>query len=349
MADVEALAWLAIDVGGANLKAAHSGGVVRSSPFPVWKEPAKLGTAVAALVANLPAFDRVAVTMTAELCDCFETKRDGVQCVVQAVGEALPGRSIVYWGTDGRFHDEASIRSTPLVAAASNWLALASVAARVAGHGPAILIDVGSTTADLIPLQAGRVVARGRTDTERLRSGELVYVGVSRTPICALGVELPFQGTAVGLAAEFFATTRDVYTILGDLLPDPSDVSTADGRPATRERSLERLARMVCADRESCTTADVEALARAADEAIRDRLIAAARRACAATIGEPDAAIVSGSGEFLARRAAESLVGPRGTIQSLGDLWGRDASDGACARALIELAEDWGRGHGDVP
>ena len=349
MNQIEKQRWLGIDVGGANLKAAHGDGPARTSPFAVWKEPQLLSEAIAELTARFPPFDRVAVTMTAELCDCFETKREGVLCVVRAVADALPGRSILYWGTDGRFHDETSIRSTPLVAAASNWLALASVAAKVAEEGPAILIDVGSTTADLIPLDAGRAVARGRTDTERLRNGELVYVGVSRTPVCALGVELPFQGTAVGLAAEFFATARDVYTILGDLPPDPSDDSTADGRPATRQRSLERLARMVCADRESCTTADVEALARAADEAIRDRLVVAARRACATTIGEPTTAIVSGSGEFLARRAAEILVGAPGTIQSLGDLWGRDASDAACARALIELAEDWERFHDDAP
>lgn len=333
--------WLAIDVGGANLKATHSGGQVRSSPFPVWKEPENLGSAIADLVSKLPDFDRVAVTMTAELCDCFETKREGVLRVAEALFKALPDRPILFWGTDGRFHDEASIRTTPLVAAASNWLALANIAAQVAGDEPAILIDIGSTTADLIPLAAGRIAARGRTDAQRLANGELVYAGVGRTPVCALAVELPFQGMKTGLAAEFFATTRDVYMILGDLPSDPSDTSTADGRPATRERALERLARMVCADRESCTTHDVEALAHSADEALRNRLVAAATRASWSTIGDPMTAVVSGAGEFLARRVAEALVGPHGTIRSLGELWGRDGSDAACARALIDLARDW--------
>ncbi|WP_165063875.1 hydantoinase/oxoprolinase family protein [Paludisphaera rhizosphaerae] len=348
MSDGIGCSWLAIDIGGANLKAAHSGGEVRSSPFPVWKEPENLSSAIAALISKLPEFDRVAATMTAELCDCFETKRDGVLHIVQALLKALPGHPVLFWGTDGRLHDEASIRSTPLVAAASNWLALASIAAQVAGEEPAILIDIGSTTADLIPLAAGRVAARGRTDAQRLANGELVYAGVGRTPVCALAVELPFQGVTTGLAAEFFATTRDVYTVLGDLPSDPSDSSTADGRPATRERALERLARMVCADRDSCSTDDVEALAQAADDALRDRLAAAARRACASTIGEPRTAVISGSGEFLARRVAEALVGPHGTIRSIGDLWGRDGSDAACARALIDLARDGGRSHGNA-
>ncbi|MDG3006392.1 hydantoinase/oxoprolinase family protein [Paludisphaera mucosa] len=339
-----ATSWLAIDVGGANLKAAHSSGVVRSSPFAVWKDPAGLGRAIAELAAAFPTFERVAATMTAELCDCFETKREGVLRIVDALREGLPDRPPRFWGTDGRFHDEASIRSRPLLAAASNWLALGTVAARAVGEARAILIDVGSTTTDLIPLVGGRVAARGRTDVERLQNGELVYAGVLRTPVCALAVELLFQGRPTGLAAEFFATTRDVYLTIGDLEADPDDSSTADGRPATRDRSIERLARMVCTDRESCSADDVAQLAKAADGVLLDRLVDAARRACATTIGEPATAIVSGSGEFLARRVAEAVVGPRGVVQALGDLWGPGGSEAGCARALIELLRGGERG-----
>ncbi|WP_165244479.1 hydantoinase/oxoprolinase family protein [Paludisphaera soli] len=338
--------WLAIDVGGANLKAAHSDGSARSSPYPVWKQPERLAGAIAELASSFPPFDRVAATMTAELCDCFETKREGVLRVVAALSEALPGRPVAFWGTDGRFHDEASIRGRPLVAAASNWLALATVAARSVGDARGLLIDVGTTTTDLIPLVGGRVAARGRTDLDRLQNAELVYAGVARTPVCSLAVALPFRGEPTGLAAEFFATTRDVYITLGDLPPDADDRSTADGRPATLERARERLARMVCADRESCTPDEVEALARAADEALSERLVAAAGRACAATIGRPEVAVVSGSGEFLARRVAEAVVAPGGSIRPLGGLWGAGGSVAACAHALIELVTGRGPGHG---
>jgi probable H4MPT-linked C1 transfer pathway protein len=181
--------------------------------------------------------------------------------------------------------------------------------------------------------------ARGRGHAERLRHGELVYAGVSRTPVCALATELPFQGTPTGIAAELFATTRDVYLLLGDLPDDPDDRSTADGRPADRGHAFDRMARMVCADRESCHLDDAVDLARAADRALVNRLLAAARRVCKTTIGAPTLAVVSGSGEFLARRVAEALVGPSGAVRSLGDLWGKGASEAACARALIELVE----------
>ncbi|APW58753.1 hydantoinase/oxoprolinase family protein [Paludisphaera borealis] len=340
MNDSKNATWLGIDVGGANLKAAHSDGQARTSPFAVWKEPKRLAEAIAELTALFPPFDRVAATMTAELCDCYATKREGVLAIVDAVSRAVPGREPIYWGTDGRFHDVDAVRSRPLIAAASNWVALAAVSARLVDGRSAILIDVGSTTTDLIPVADGLVAARGRTDTERLQTGELVYAGVGRTPVCALAAELPFQGKPTGLAAELFATTRDVYLMLGDHAPVPDDRGTADGRPAVPEFARDRLARMVGADRDGCSEADARGLATAADRVLLDRLVQSARRACEATIGGPKVALVSGSGEFLARRVASELVGPSGEVVAMGDLWGAAASDAACAHALVVLARE---------
>ena len=72
--------WLALDVGGANLKAAHSSGAVKSLPFELWRRPDQLGAALARLAVGFSRFDRVALTMTAELCDCFATKRRERPC-----------------------------------------------------------------------------------------------------------------------------------------------------------------------------------------------------------------------------------------------------------------------------
>lgn len=331
--------WLGIDVGGANLKVAREDGGAETLPFAVWRSPERLDEAVAELASRFTPFDRVAATMTAELCDCYATKREGVLNIVEALGRAFGSVPVNYWGIDGRFHRVEEIRSQPLLAAASNWVALATVAARLVGDEPAILIDVGGTTTDLIPLCGGRVAARGRTDLERLQTGELVYAGVDRTPICALATALPFQERPTGLAAELFATTRDVYLLLGDLAPNPADLLTADGRPSTVESAHDRLARMVGADRETCSRADAEALARAVDRLLTARLVEAARRTGEAT-GSPRVAVVSGSGEFLARRVAASLPGSRGVIHSLGSLWGRGASEAACAHALVRIASE---------
>ncbi len=332
------VSWLGLDVGGANLKAAHTSGMARSSAFELWKRPDDLGREVAALASTFPAYDRIALTMTAELCDCYPTKAVGVGKILDAIADATGGRPGRVWGVDGRFHGVDEVRAEPRLAAAANWLAMAMVAARLAPRGPGLLIDIGTTTTDLIPLRDGHVAARGRTDTERLRTGELVYAGVRRTPVFALATELPHRGLATGLAAELFATTLDVYLTLGEIEPDPRDLATADGRPATVDAARDRLARMVGADRDDFTERDAVSLAWAADEALLARLAVAADRACLATAGRPRWIIVAGSGEFLARRLAGRVLGPAGTIVGLQESWGPVASVAGCAHALVVLA-----------
>jgi (4-(4-[2-(gamma-L-glutamylamino)ethyl]phenoxymethyl)furan-2-yl)methanamine synthase len=332
--------WIGLDIGGANIKTAHEDGQARTVPFEVWKRPDELGRAIATAAAALPVSNRAAVTMTAELCDCYPAKAVGVNAVLDAVLEGLPGYSIVVWGVDGEFHSVAEARRQPHLAAAANWLALANLAARSIPESRGLLIDIGSTTTDLIPLNLGRVAARGRSDTERLQTGELVYAGMRRTPVCALATELPLRGIVTGLAAEIFASTLDVYLTLGDIAASPSDLSTADGRPATVEAARVRLARMVGADRDDFSEDDARAFARAADECLIHRLVRAAERAAGSTTGRPAVAVVAGSGEFLARRVALRILEPGGTIIGLKEVWGDVASSAGCAFALVKLAAE---------
>src|SRR5438105_7905499 len=155
---------LGLDIGGANLKAAHSAGIVALQPFELWKDPGGLAQALRDLLAALPRADALAVTMTGELCDCFETKRQGVNAILDAV-EAAAGPGVIrVWRTDGRLVDVATARRTPLQTAAANWLALATYAGRFAPDGPALVIDIGSTTADILPLVARRPAPRRRAD-----------------------------------------------------------------------------------------------------------------------------------------------------------------------------------------
>lgn len=333
-------AWLGLDIGGANLKAAHSTGQARSMPFEVWKRPEELPDQLARLGSLLPAADRIAVTMTAELCDCYPSKAKGVQEILNAVSGAFPGLLISVWGTDEEFHDIEEAKARPELPAASNWLALAHVAGRLIPEGPGLLIDIGTTTTDLIPLLDGRVAARGRTDLQRLRNGELVYAGVRRTPVMAVAPELEFRGERTGLAAELFASTLDVYLVLGEIAPDPTDDSTADGRPATVEASADRLARMVLCDVSEFGPSDARALAEAADAALMERLSSAAARACGSTIGVPRAVIVSGAGSFLARRLGVRVAVAGAPVVDLDEEWGALNSVAGCAHALVTLARE---------
>lgn len=328
---------VALDIGGANLKAADAAGRVVARPFELWKQPDRLAGELERLLACFPDADTLAITMTAELCDCYATKRQGVDAVLDAVTAAAEGRPLRLWQTDGRLVSPDEARKTWLKTAAANWMALARFAGRFWPSGPALLIDVGSTTADLIPLEDGLPRPRGETDPERLASGELVYSGVRRTPLCALVDRLPWNGRNCRVAAEWFATTLDVYLTLGDLPEDDADRHTADGRPATCLAARDRLARTVCADRYLFSQADARAVAEAVRAAQHRQLREALDSIMARLGATPEAVILSGEGEFLARRVIESLVPPPEPI-SLKDKLTAPVARAACAYALAVIA-----------
>jgi probable H4MPT-linked C1 transfer pathway protein len=326
---------LGLDIGGANLKAAHVQGVARTVPFPLWKKPDRLAAALASLIDAMPRAHHMAVTMTGELCDCFTTKRDGVHFILDSVAAVAGGKQVSVWLTDGTLAEPAIARQRPLEAAAANWLALSTYAGRLAPRGRGLLIDIGSTTTDLIPLRDGTPIPRGRTDTERLQSGELVYTGVKRTPVCALVQE--------AVPAEVFATTLDVYLVLG-AVPEEDSSDTADGRPATRVHAHARLARMLGGDAETCTCAQTLELAQAAAARQLELLRAGLERAVAHLGGNPESVVIAGSGEVLAQRLLSELRVPRCEIVSLSERLGPELSSAACAYAVAVLAQEAHRG-----
>src|SRR5687767_897273 len=79
------VAVLGLDIGGANLKAAHTDGTALCRAFPLWRTPDRLASELQRLLADLPAHDVLAVTMTGELCDCFATRAEGVAAILHSV------------------------------------------------------------------------------------------------------------------------------------------------------------------------------------------------------------------------------------------------------------------------
>ena len=242
------MSWLAFDIGGANLKAADGRGWAQIVPFELWKYPDRLPAALIALIecrAALPANrrhdDRRAVRLF-----CHEGRWRSAHRRRRGSGRRQPRRGSVSRRRSTGV-DRGSTRVTAL-AAASNWHALARFACRFVSGKVGLLIDIGSTTTDIIPLVDGQPRPRGWNDTDRLLAGELVYTGVGRTPICAITRSLPWRGQLCPVAAELFATAADAYVIL-DCIPEQTDATTtADGRPLIKEFARARLARMICAD-----------------------------------------------------------------------------------------------------
>ncbi len=330
---------LAFDIGGANLKASDGLDFCTTRPFPLWRRPTELAGALTSLAAEAPPADRWIATMTGELADCFATKAEGVRAIVEALAQAAEGRDVSIYLTDGRFVPPAVAIAQPLRAAAANWHALARFAVRYAPGDCGLLVDIGSTTTDIIPLVAGQPAALGQTDPERLVSGELVYTGVERSPVCALAAELPWAGRTCPTAQEVFATTWDVYLTLEDLPEEPASLHTADGRPATRACALDRLARQICADRTLFGPADAQAAARSVAQRQRQQIARALEAVLRRLPRPPRTVILSGHGEFLARRVIES-VGLGADVVSLHAILGSEISRSATAYALAMLARE---------
>jgi probable H4MPT-linked C1 transfer pathway protein len=333
------MSWIGIDIGGANLKAADGQGWARSMPFAVWRYPQDLSQRLAELIGSAPAAGRLAVTMTAELCDCFDSKATGVRHILGSVESVDKRRDARVYLVDGRFASTSEAREAPQLAAASNWHALASFAARFVTSRTGLLIDVGSTTTDVIPIIEGRVAARGRSDTERLLSRELIYRGIGRTPICALVDSLPLRGEQCPVAAELFATTADAYVMSGELKEDDNADWTADGRPLVKKFARQRLARQLCADADDLMPNDIEQIAGAIREAHYSEIARCVERVAKRLPAAPATCIVSGSGEFLARAVVEAVFGGIRGVSLAAEI-GREASRSAPAHALAVLARE---------
>jgi hypothetical protein len=326
------------DIGGVNTKVARVIGsdVVATGvrPFAIERDRAALAPVLRELAraANVQTTDVHAVTMTAELSQVFRTKRDGVAFLLDAVDTAFPGASVRVYTVEGRFVSSDVARREPLAVAAANWAATARLVART--HPDCVLVDIGSTTTDIIPIVGGEVVARGHTDPERLREGELVYTGALRTPVEAITSVVELDGFSTGVSAEGFAIAADVHLWLGAIAAEDYTCPTPDGRPATRVYAAERLARVVCADRDMLDDAAIDAIAARVADAQAKR-IAAAMDAVRRRHPALRLAVVTGLGEFIAARAA-CRTGL--DVASLADLLGPAARHAPAAAVALLCA-----------
>jgi len=238
---------IGIDVGGANLKVVDDSGV-HLHYCPLW-ENAPITRLLKQYVKADD--DPAAVVMSGELADCFENKVQGISFIVSAVHAAFPKAR--FYGTDSRFHDGA----VPQLAAA-NWLASADYIRTK--HPDAVLLDVGSTTADIIPLNRFDCLL-GLTDLKRLQSGYLLYTGMLRTNVATLIQSVDLNGIRTPISTEYFATSADAHRVLDHIDPVLYTCDTPDRKEKTRNASLRRLARVVCADLDEIGVAGAEQIA----------------------------------------------------------------------------------------
>jgi probable H4MPT-linked C1 transfer pathway protein len=306
------------DVGGAHLKAAlvsTTGEVLHvcQVPCPLWRGMGELEQALAEVLSQLESVpERHAVTMTGELVDIFPNRRAGVLQIAQFMAEHLNGEVLFYSAKQG-FVDSTKVSFYTESIASANWHASASLIAKSITQ--AVLIDIGSTTSDLILIKNGLAASQGFTDGERMRFDELVYAGVVRTPLMALCQRVKFDGLLVNVAAEHFATTADVYRLTGELSLDDDMADTADGAGKTELESARRLARMVGRDVEDFDMSAWKELASEFRKAQLMRLQEAFSHLV--DINQDMPLVGAGSGRFLVRALASQMNKPYLDVESL--------------------------------
>jgi probable H4MPT-linked C1 transfer pathway protein len=322
-----------VDVGGANLKYAQADGSAASQTFPMWRHPQRLADTIADGLGRFGQIDALAVTMTGELADCFTDRAIGVEHIVSHVcrsASLLGIDEVSFYGVDGRFRDAEDARRDVDSVAAANWHALASFVAREIATD-AILVDIGSTTTDVIPLADGRVATAARTDHDRLSEGSLVYVGCRRTPVCALVNHLEWRGRSSAVMNELFATIDDARLVLGNVEQNTEDCDTADGKPRTVQFAANRLARMIGLDRRTVTSGDARDLA--------SQIIASASLRIGeslAILGPQARIVLSGHGQEMLDSRQGALVSDDAIVR-LSDQIGCDAARCAPSYAVAKL------------
>lgn len=283
---------IGIDVGGANLKIVD-GNRVTIQYCPLWDD-APLTDLLHAFREAHPDPD-AAVVMSGELADCFGTKMEGIRFIVESVQETYP--DAIFYGVDGVFHREPVSKL-----AAANWLASADYLRT--RYPRAVLLDIGSTTTDIIPLPAfSRLL--GLTDLGRLQRGYLLYTGLLRTSLATQIQTVKLKGVETPTCAEYFAVAADAHLVLGHITPRVYSCDPPDGGDKNVGAALRRLARVVCADLDEIGPDGAMEIARQFWEAQRDRIRYAAGRA-ARECGAEDLVIAGIGSSLLARELGGS-------------------------------------------
>ena len=276
------------DVGGAHLKAALlcPDGALQQAlqvPCPLWRGLHELELAIDIVLNAFKVSSALhAVTMTGELVDLFANRREGVLAISRVMQTKLncaPNLNCLKFYT-GVLNPALNSNLNPnlvrpLIAtgfvsfdevedywpfiASANWQASASFVAQKIECG--LFVDIGSTTTDFVLLENNKPACIGFTDAARMQTDELVYTGVVRTPLMAVAQRIEFQRAMTSVAAEFFATSADVYRLTGDLSAEDDMADTADAQDKGQLTSARRIARMIGHDVEDAPIMDWHNLA----------------------------------------------------------------------------------------
>lgn len=341
--------YCGLDIGGANTKyvvlvsenrkklATIDSG---STYFPFWEKKDEFPEFIGGFVAHLEekcTAAELGITITAELSDAFETKREGIEYIVDSIRKCF-ARNPLFYSTTGEFLSPDTAIQEWLRTAASNWHATASLIARF--FPDSLLIDIGSTTTDIVRIYRGKPSPQGLTDTERLQTGELIFVGALRTNLATLSSELDVNGVPTQTSTEFFACMADVLTVLGKIEPNQYSIPTPDGKATSINHCMRRIARVVCADMNILREKEIVDLADQLLERIQQRIRWGIKQQISSGLPWPPKNVVlAGIGAKNLGKYTARTVNSQNTY--LSELIGEKEAEMAPAYSVAVLLRDW--------
>ena len=266
-----------MDIGGANTKAAllnyENNRLIDSNSyieyFPFWEQSmTNISEMFERIITNfilklghsIKEINYIAITITAELSDAFQTKREGIITILDALAKIYPKNCMKFINHDAFFYSFEEAKRDVNKISAANWV---STSLFLGNHAKnCILIDAGSTTIDIIPILRGKPVAKGYNDITRLLNHELIYTGGLRATIPSITHFVPYHQKMVRISFEKFALVSDVHRILNHISEKEYLNDTADNRSKSLEDCYARLSRIICMDIESLSKEELDEIAR---------------------------------------------------------------------------------------
>lgn len=273
----EEIIILGLDIGGVNTKAAlikinHNDEIIESFSyieyFPFWEKALNdipemfQGIIKNIIIKNnysLKDIKKYSITITAELSDAFQTKREGIITILNALEKVFEKEKLFFINNSGKFNDFDTTKKDFLKISAANWISTSLFLGKFIPK--CIMIDSGSTTIDIIPILNSKPVTKGNNDITRLLNHELVYTGGLRATIPSITHFVPYNGEMVRISFEKFALVSDVHRILNNFPEQEYLNDTADGRSKSLEDCYSRLARIICMDIETISIEELNIIA----------------------------------------------------------------------------------------
>ncbi len=268
--------FLGLDIGGANTKAVlihfknqeNYNSFSYIEYFPFWKKtkdqfPLLLKRIISKIILNnnftLENLNYIAVTMTAELSDAFQTKKEGILYLLNGLLEVFEVEKLRFITINNNYIGYKEAKNNIKLIMAANWVSTALYLGSFISD--CILIDSGSTTTDIIPICKSLPIPIGKDDIGRLINHELIYTGGLRATIPSITHIVPYKNKMIRISFERFALISDIHMILNNISKEEYNNETADNRDKSIEGCYARLARVVCMDLNTVSKKELDIIA----------------------------------------------------------------------------------------